>query len=164
MTQQKHYYIYLPDLVNLLEKGEELPYKYYYVEATMEKPKCKKYWDPKEHLKLFANTFIIECAIKNLYDLVFEDPYQHYYLHEGRGINKSDLMDTEFHTPIEAKMFQKKEKFEAWLKGKGFDANHDAEFVLVYVVEENLVYVVETKYKTYRLAYKQFEKPVDLIK
>lgn len=160
---EKLQFVYLPDLVDMLRNNKELGEEYLEFESTIDKPKCSKYWNAKEHLKLFANTFIIEKAMVDLYDLVFNDPFNHYYLHRGTGFPGSDLTENEFHTKIEVKMFKQENKFKQWINGNGFKANHDAEFVLCYCVDTNTVYVVDTEYQTYRLAKKQFEKPVDLI-
>lgn len=156
--------INLEDLVNRLRAGEDLNDNDIAVEATLAKTKCSRYHSPREHLKLFANTYIIENAIKDLYDLAFNDPFMHHYIYEGRGVDKCDCVTRDFAVRLEIKWFKDLNKFFRWVNGQGFKVKHDAQYALCYCSDINKVYVVDLILMTYRDAQKQFEKRLDLIK
>lgn len=131
------------------------------VEASIPKPYSSKYQEPREHLKNFANAYIVETSLKILFDLEFNDIDYHMYLIEGHGSGKADLHVDD--TQIEVKYFKKEDKFNNWLNGDGFYLNHSADFLLVYCLDTNKIYVLDMHNKTYREAKKQFEKKLDLF-
>lgn len=115
------------------------------IESTMDKPICSQYWDPKEHLRLMLNTFLVEQQIYKLYKdkMKWVNPDDHYYLHEGIGKCETDCITKDGYY-AEIKAFKNSGALERWLEGSTgtFDKGHGCDLYLCYNIASKKLYIV----------------------
>lgn len=106
------------------------------IESTTMPAEVEKYHDPKEHLKNFLNSYLVETAFQKAYEHMgvrFLEEDRHMNLYEGMGTKNCDLYCGD--CKIEVKNFVNQEAFDRWLnKQQGtFDKSHNCNVYFIYV-------------------------------